>query len=61
MTITRRSFLKYGVGASAALAPPWPMRQAFATRPPRSLLTKYIRATTARGRNCGGGAERNES
>ena len=42
MTITRRSFLKYGVGASAALALPWPMRQAFATRPPRSLLTKYI-------------------
>ena len=42
MTITRRSFLKYGAGASAALALPWTVRQAFAARPPRSLLTKYI-------------------
>jgi spore coat protein A len=42
--ITRRSFLKYGVGASAALASPWTVRQAFATRPrpARSFLTKYI-------------------
>src|SRR6266536_2794883 len=40
--ITRRSFLKYGAGASAALALPWTVRQAFATPPARSLLTKYI-------------------
>jgi spore coat protein A, manganese oxidase len=40
--ITRRTFLKYGAGASAALALPWTVRQAFATRPARSLLTKYI-------------------
>src|SRR6266568_6261467 len=42
MTITRRSFLKYGVGASAALALPWTVRQALAARPARSMLTKYI-------------------
>src|SRR5512133_21502 len=42
MTITRRSFLKCGAGASAALALPWTVRQAFATGPARSLLTKYI-------------------
>jgi spore coat protein A len=42
MTITRRSFLKCGAGASAALALPWTMRQAYADRPARSLLTKYI-------------------
>jgi spore coat protein A len=42
MTITRRSFLKYGAGASAALSLPWTVRQGFATRPTRSLLTKYI-------------------
>src|SRR4029450_7027962 len=40
--ITRRTFVKYGAGASAALALPWTVRQAFATRPARSLLTKYI-------------------
>jgi spore coat protein A, manganese oxidase len=40
--ITRRTFLKYGAGASAALALPWTVRQAFATGPARSLLTKYI-------------------
>jgi spore coat protein A len=40
--ITRRIFLKYGVGASAALALPWTVRQAFAAGPARSLLTKYI-------------------
>src|SRR6266496_1005757 len=42
MTITRRSFLKYSAGASATLALPWTVRQAFATGPARSLLTKYI-------------------
>src|SRR5512140_2265312 len=40
--ITRRSFLKCGAAASATLALPWTLRQAFATRPARSLLTKYI-------------------
>src|SRR6266566_5709767 len=40
--ITRRNFLKYGAGASAALALPWTARQAFAARPAHSLLTKYI-------------------
>jgi spore coat protein A, manganese oxidase len=40
--ITRRTFLKYGVGASAALALPWTVRQAFAATPARSMLTKYI-------------------
>jgi spore coat protein A, manganese oxidase len=40
--ITRRSFLKYGVGASAALSLPWTVRRAFAAMPARSLLTKYI-------------------
>src|SRR6266699_5765131 len=40
--ITRRSFLKFGEGASAALALPWTVRQALATPPARSLLTKYI-------------------
>ena len=42
ITITRRSFLKCGAGAGAALSLPWTVRQAFATRPARSLLTKYI-------------------
>jgi spore coat protein A, manganese oxidase len=42
MKVTRRSFLKCGAGASAALALPWTVRQAYATRPARSLLTKYI-------------------
>jgi spore coat protein A len=42
MTITRRSFLKCGAGASAALALPWTVRQVYATRPARSMLTKYI-------------------
>jgi spore coat protein A len=40
--ITRRNFLKYGAGASAALALPWTVRQAFAARPARSVLTKYV-------------------
>jgi spore coat protein A len=40
--ITRRSFLKCGAAASASLALPWTVRQAFASRPARSLLTKYI-------------------
>jgi spore coat protein A, manganese oxidase len=40
--ITRRTFLKYGVGASAALSLPWSVRRAFAAMPARSLLTKYI-------------------
>ena len=40
--ITRRSFLKYSAGASAALALPWSVRQVFAAMPARSLLTKYI-------------------
>jgi spore coat protein A len=40
--ITRRNFLKYGAGASAALALPLTVRQAFAARPARSMLTKYI-------------------
>jgi spore coat protein A, manganese oxidase len=44
ITITRRNFLKYGVGASAALSLPWTVRQAFAARPARSLLTKYVQA-----------------
>lgn len=42
ITITRRNFLKYGVGAGAALALPWTVRQASAARPARSMLTKYI-------------------
>ena len=40
--ITRRSFLKCGAAASATLALPWTVRQAFAARPARSFLTKYI-------------------
>ena len=40
--VTRRSFLKCGVAASAAPAVPWTVRQAFASRSARSLLTKYI-------------------
>jgi spore coat protein A len=40
--ITRRSFVKCGAAASATLALPWTVRQAFATPPARSLLTKYI-------------------
>ena len=44
MTITRRSFLKCSAGAGAALSLPWTMRQALATRPARSLLTKYIQS-----------------
>src|SRR4029450_4009385 len=40
--ITRRTFVKYSAGASATLALPWTVRQAFATGPARSLLTKYI-------------------
>jgi spore coat protein A len=40
--ITRRNFLKYGAGASAALALPRTVRQAFAARPAHNMLTKYI-------------------
>jgi spore coat protein A len=40
--MTRRNFLKYGAGASASLALPWTVRRAFAARPARSMLTKYI-------------------
>jgi spore coat protein A, manganese oxidase len=40
--ITRRSFLKYSAGASAALSLPWAVRQAFAAVPAHSMLTKYI-------------------
>jgi spore coat protein A, manganese oxidase len=41
-SLTRRNFLKYGVGASAALALPWTVRRAIAARPTRRMLTKYI-------------------
>jgi spore coat protein A, manganese oxidase len=40
--LTRRSFLKYGIGVSAALTLPWTARRAIAARPARSTLTKYI-------------------
>ena len=40
--VTRRSFLKCGAAVGTALALPWTVRQAFAARPARSLLTKYI-------------------
>jgi spore coat protein A, manganese oxidase len=40
--ITRRNFLKYGAGASAAVSLPWMVRQGFAAKPARSMLTKYI-------------------
>src|SRR6266568_494246 len=40
--ITRRNFLKYGAGASAALALPWTVRQAFAAAGMGGALTKYI-------------------
>src|SRR6266567_8607336 len=40
--ITRRNFLKYSAGASASLALHWTVRQAFAARPTRSMLRKYI-------------------
>src|SRR4029453_10095369 len=40
--ITRRTFLQYGAGASAAMTLPWTVRQAFAARPARSMLKKYI-------------------
>jgi spore coat protein A, manganese oxidase len=42
MQITRRKFLKYSAGASASLALPWSVRRAFAARPARSMLRKYI-------------------
>jgi spore coat protein A, manganese oxidase len=40
--ITRRTFLKYGAGASAALSLPWTVRQAFAAAGMGGALTKYI-------------------
>jgi spore coat protein A, manganese oxidase len=40
--ITRRNFLKYGVGASAALSLPWTVRQAFAAAGMGGALAKYI-------------------
>ncbi len=40
--VTRRTFLRYGLGASAALALPRTVQQAFAARPTRSMLGKYI-------------------
>ncbi len=40
--MNRRNFLKYSAGASASLALPWTVRQAFAARPARSMLRKYI-------------------
>ena len=40
--VTRRSFLKGGAAVGTALALPWTVRQAFAARPARSLLAKYI-------------------
>src|SRR5512141_2008473 len=42
MKMTRRNFLKYSAGASASLALPWTVQRAFAARPARSMLTKYI-------------------
>jgi spore coat protein A len=47
--LTRRSFLKYGAGASAALSLPWAVQETFATRPARSLLTKYIQPLSVPG------------
>jgi len=40
--MTRRNFLKYGVGASAALTLPWTVRQAFAAAGMGGALAKYI-------------------
>jgi spore coat protein A, manganese oxidase len=40
--ITRRNFLKYSVGASAALSLPWTVRQAFAAAGMGGALAKYI-------------------
>src|SRR6266496_4389085 len=40
--ITRRNFLKYGAGASAALTLPWTVRQAFAAAGMGGALAKYI-------------------
>jgi spore coat protein A, manganese oxidase len=42
ITITRRNFLKYSVGASAALSLPWTVRQAFAAAGMGGALAKYI-------------------
>jgi len=39
--MTRRYFLKYSAATGVALSLPGPVRQAFATRPARSLQ-KYI-------------------
>jgi len=40
--ITRRTFLKYSAGASAALSLPWTVRQAFAAAGMGGALAKYI-------------------
>src|SRR5438477_970590 len=40
--VTRRNFLKYSVGASAALSLPWTVRQAFAAAGMGGALAKYI-------------------
>ncbi len=42
ITITRRNFLKYSVGATAALALPWLPRRAVAAAGMGGALTKYI-------------------
>jgi spore coat protein A len=42
ITITRRNFLKYSVGASAALSLPWTVRQVFAAAGMGGALAKYI-------------------
>jgi hypothetical protein len=46
--ITRRSFLKYSAGASAALTLLWTVRPAFAAVPCAQLLTKYPAGAIAR-------------
>ena len=42
MGMTRRRFLRYGVGAGAALALPWAARTPLATAAPGGKLTKYL-------------------
>jgi len=52
--MTRRNFLKYGVGASAALTLPWTVRQAFAAAGMGGALAKYISAAAITRRwHCG--------